>query len=91
MTKETFYRKLIARYQAGDLTQPEFCNQENISLNSLKSWIKKINKLEKIAAFVAIENLEIPSQNLEIIYPNGVKIRIEKPLNFDVISQLIQC
>jgi len=86
--KEQMYR-LIEEQQAGNQTATSFCQQRGIKLGTFNYWLrKKKQDVEPSSSFIAIDTNAATQGEAELIYPNGVRLRLE---NFDAhkIRQLI--
>ena len=82
---------MIADYHQSGLSLKSFCDQEQIKLPTFLYWRKKLQTKEQ-SAFVPIStgssSFREPS-SIELLYPNGVRIRLP---HFDPnqIGQLLQ-
>lgn len=79
---------LINQWEDSGITKKEFCTQEGITYESFRYWSKKQkeeqaslvkeSKPENTNEFIplTIKNQSEKKEQPEIIYPNGVKIRL---------------
>ncbi len=88
-TKDMF--KLVRDFYSSGKTHKAFCEQAGIRSSTFSYWIKKY-KLEKEPAkgFVKIDTSQVsaPNKELEITYPNGVKVKADSS-DFSILSKLI--
>ncbi len=84
---------LIDQWRASGQRRDEFCRQHQIKVSTLSYWVTRKNRADKErpGGFVRIESAGSPSSadHVEIIYPNGVRLRIGG-VNRSVISSLIR-
>ena len=91
MTKETEMRKHYDNFLVSGLTRKVYCEKHNINVHTFEYWQCKLATKTK-SSFLTVE---IPEKSeamasilqLEIQYPNGVKIK--SGLDFEIIRQLI--
>jgi len=80
MSKKEEMYAMLAEYRASGMSQNEFCLSRQISLHVLKYWTRK-ERAEKGSAhplkmrFVPLQVQEPLASSLEIVFPNGVKVR----------------
>lgn len=101
--KEQMYLA-IEKWQASGLTQLQFCKREDLSKSTFGYWLKKYRK-EKVQpkpsrgkpvkTFIPVEvsrTLVPPVQDveqLEITYPNGVKVSCSESINVHQLKTFI--
>lgn len=80
---------LVAEYHSSGLSLKSFCEQKQIKRPTFHYWCQKLKGKEQ-GAFVPIRTALAPAEHngIELIYPGGVRIRLE---HFDLnrINQLI--
>ena len=92
---------LVKKYLASDLKQKEFCRRESIAHSTFQWWLheyrykdKRISSEKKITKnFIAlppVSSTVLCQPSCSIEYPNGVVIRFSSPIDFQIISQLVQ-
>ena len=66
----------VASFKSSGLTQREFCLRENIKLPKFSYWYRKVGPgaTPTSSGFTEVTP-SLPSDGLEVVYPNGVKIR----------------
>ena len=95
----------ISLWQESDLSQGAFCRREGISRSTFQHWRKRYDPTyeyrsepaEKPASsskqsFIALEvktPIASSSDELEIIYPNGVRIKCNSSINDERLRKLI--
>jgi transposase-like protein len=74
--QEQMYQ-LVGCYEQSGQSQKEFCSQQGISLAKLNYWIRKYRlEQQPSVGFLKIEtSLASEHQELEICYPNGVRLK----------------
>lgn len=67
---------VVASFQSSGLTQREFCQRENIKLPTFSYWYRKLGAgaTPTSSGFTEVTPT-LPSDVLELVYPNGVRIR----------------
>ncbi|MEX0680604.1 MAG: hypothetical protein WD097_04410 [Balneolales bacterium] len=84
---------LIDQWRASGQRRDEFCRQHQIKVSTLSYWVTRKNRAdrEQPGGFIRIESAGSPSSSdpVELIYPNGVRLRIGG-VNRSVISTLIR-
>lgn len=67
---------MVASFQSSGLTQREFCQRENIKLPTFSYWYRKLGAgaTPTSSGFTEVTPT-LPSDVLELVYPNGVRIR----------------
>jgi|SRR5690554_200986 len=93
MSKREEMKSLISEYRNSGLSLKRFCTVHNESIHRVRYWIGKFNKESMdTSSFIPLNfpsGQAVGSEPVEIIYPNGIRIRIP---HFDPhrISLLIQ-
>jgi len=74
--KQAHYFDLIARWQESGLNQKTFCAQHDVRLSTFQYWMGKYRKAnQKVSGgFIPLHTED--SGFAEIIFPNGVRIRV---------------
>ncbi len=92
---------VIEKYLASDVTQKEFCQQENLSYSTFQFWLHKYRKANNScknnessqAPFVPINfcepNARSSHQSCTIEFPNGVVVRFSETVDVRYLSQLV--
>lgn len=66
----------VASFKSSGLTQREFCQRENIKLPTFSYWYRKVGTgATAISSGFTEVTPSLPSGGLEVVYPNGVRIR----------------
>ncbi|MCV6628602.1 MAG: transposase [Flavobacteriaceae bacterium] len=105
-TKQQIYR-ILKKYQLSQLSQREFCNKNNIKLNTFQTWIGRYKKDkdfplnpdvkgEVASNFLEIkpEKIDVTQQQITITYANQVSLALEMdwpPSSLIQLKQLLQC
>lgn len=87
MTREEQMYRLINEQQSSKLSAIAFCRQHQINLGTFNYWLRKKRQNEH-TSFIPINIKSGLQEKTELIYPNGVRLRLE---SFDPqkIRQLI--
>jgi hypothetical protein len=93
---------LVERWQASQKDKKSFCEEEQINLHTFVYWLKKYNRTKKEQSTSAVSDfVELQVDNrfvteatslvfAEISYPNGVALRLHKPMSSADLRSLIQ-
>ncbi len=98
MKSETKTRKqvyqIVSKWQESGLSRQTFCEQENLSMATFASWVKK--EREQAQTFtqsmvpLQIEGYCVPiSSGFEVEYPNGVRLHLSAIPGEQELSRLI--
>lgn len=89
-TKEEMYH-LIDGWSISGLTQKQYCKEVGINLSTFAYWVnKKKATLSETSGFVKVDTSSpISLAVIEIGYPNGVKLTLQR-LDLALVSQLIR-
>lgn len=82
--------KLIEDYQKSGLSQKKFCREFGLKPSTFSYWIRK-ERLKDTSknGFVKIDTSSVSSESLEVCYPNGVKIKVDKK-DIALVNQLVR-
>ncbi len=84
----------VQAWQQGAGSQKEYCRENNLSYHTFIYWIHKFrrNHIPVDQAFIAVQpdqpGTSLP-QELEIAYPNGVRLRLPST-DIQLIGQLLR-
>ena len=90
---------LLEKYRAGNLTQKQFCAQENISMSTFLYWYKRCRRdagATPVAdAFIpiAVTATNSPAETAptcSVEYPNGVVVRLFGAVNTSLLAELVR-
>ena len=80
---------LVEDWRQSGMTQKDFCASHGIKVPTLGYWVARSReKAESESGFIMVERGSVRSKEIEIIYPNGVRLVLDGDLG--VISQLIR-
>ena len=90
--------QLVAKYQAGGLTQREFAQQQGVKLGTFQQWIYRPRSPAPIAArqkpaFQEVSITEVPFLNgwaAELQLPRGVALRLNSHASAEWVGALVQ-
>lgn len=91
MSKEQKMFALIDEFQIGDLNGRDFCAVKGLVPSTFYYWKKKKARMDtgSSAGFVTIGPNPVMDGNLELIYPNGIRLRLEAS-QFSLIGKLLR-
>lgn len=82
--------KLVEDYHNSGNSQKAFCHAHGLKPSTFSYWIKKKRMMDHPElGFVKIETTGLCQPTLEVIFPNGVKIKASKA-DLQIIGQLIR-
>ena len=89
--------KLVGEYEAGELSQPEFAAQHQISVHSLRFWLYKLRLEAKkstrflpvsVVASAAPAAREAVAEWMEATLPSGILLRFPVGTDSRYLAQL---
>lgn len=93
MSSQQDMLKLAEEFLVSGVTQKEFCQKAGIKPSTFSYWMKKVRSRDRVASggFIKISTEKTPSQaqELELSYPNGVKVKISTS-EIALISRLVK-
>lgn len=92
MNLEEEMYQLVEDYQSSGKTQKEYSREAGIGYAKFNYWVCKYRMQHQSSAtgFVQIEGLSgRQEQYLEVLYPNGVKVKVTG-VDLSLLSQLIR-
>ena len=88
MTQREHMEAEVQKWRESALTKKEFCQQHGIKESTFGYWITRSNEKRKRGFLPLSELSSGPTSPIEIIYPNGVRIKVASR-DMKSISQLI--
>lgn len=82
----------VAEYEQSGQSQKAFCVAAGLNLSRFGYWVRKVRKERETAAgFLKVDTaaLPLPAPELELVYPNGVKLKLQGS-DLAFISQLLR-
>lgn len=91
MSKEEEMFGLIKEFESSDLNGKEFCRTKGLVPSTFYYWKKKKAREESAGSggFIAINPRTGTEGTLELIYPNGIRLRLEAS-QLPLISKLLR-
>ena len=83
---------MVAAYEQSGLSQKAFCASAGLNLSRFGYWVRKVRKERETAAgFVKVDTTPPlqPPIELELVYPNGIKLKLQEA-DLPLISQLLR-
>jgi transposase-like protein len=87
---------LIKKWQKSGITQKDFCDRHDITLHAFYYWLRKYKQVYKSSenGFVPVEigpmENNFKREEIQIHYPNGVLITVDKAVSISRIKALIK-
>ena len=76
MKKAEQIQQAVEGWKASGLTQQVYCRQIGVKRSTFANWVKR-SKEKTFEGFKLLSPcLKEPEENLELIYPNGVRLRV---------------
>jgi transposase-like protein len=88
MNKAEQMRQAVQQWKESGLTQKVYCEKIGVKRSTFANWAKRSRDTPG-QGFVAIPP-EPVTEGIEIIYPNGVRLRV-RAAHLPVIAELIRC
>jgi len=105
MQKGARFRELLEEQQESGLTIKEFCSNQGIAPSTFHYWKKKLHKQSGRKDFIPLivkpSGLDLPKGStcsepatgeeaiLEVVYPNGTRLRVKHNLDLPHLRALI--
>lgn len=93
MSKQDIMYSHVENWKASGLTQAIYCEEQGLKLPTFSYWIQKYHKQSEqdtAGSFIAISKEgSFVVKEYEIIYPNGVKLRVHTE-NLSELYSLLQ-
>lgn len=88
---------LIEAWECGEENRQSFCQRHQLALSTFSYWLTHYRKTHRVSSgkppgsFMAIQP-EVPAfgEPLEILYPNGVKLRVPASGSLTMLRALIE-
>lgn len=89
MKKAEQMRLAVQQWKESGLAQHHYCEKIGVKRSTFANWVKR-SKEKPESGFIALRpSIELGSQALEIIYPNGVRLQAH-PAHLHLLSELIR-
>ena len=90
MSKDQQMRDVVLEFRKSGLSRKVFCEQRGINLHTFVYWLGKLKQENAFPGFITVQpGVEKTCPDIELEYPNGVKLRIAVAENLKMIHQLI--
>ena len=94
-TKEQQMQKHIETWQTSNLTQKDYCIQNDIPFNTFYYWLKRLRDKEQTLSkgFVSLRIKDYRATaggSINIHYPNGVQLSVPSTMDIRLMSKLIR-
>lgn len=81
--------QLVDDYRNSGSTIKSFCEDRGIKIGTFSYWIKKKKELSSEGGFVKIQTPNLSNTGMELIYPNGVRLRTN-PQDLGLVKKLLE-
>lgn len=84
--------QLAAEFEGSELTRQEFCDRNDVSLNSLTRYLKKHRTARAVCGeLVAVEVTSASSTNseLSVLLPGGRRVEVRRGFDAATLRQLV--
>mgnify|MGYP000895399826 CR=1 FL=1 len=87
---QTNWEKTLKEYESSGLSVANFCAERDIAKQKFYYWKKKLSKASQ-GSFLKIntEHSSLNNSQTEILYPNGVKLRINGSVKVSELKALL--
>ncbi|WP_010257400.1 IS66 family insertion sequence element accessory protein TnpA [Myroides injenensis] len=93
MSKQDKMYSHVEDWKASGLTQVIYCEEQGLKLPTFSYWVQKYHKQSEqdtAGSFISINKADpITKKEYEILYPNGVKLRVHTE-NLSELYSLLQ-
>ena len=90
MSKQEEMYNLVTEYRSSGISAKAFSKEKGISPTTFGYWIRKKKEEDHPGGFVEIaRGLKSSTHELELIYPNGVKLQMSLP-DLALIASLVK-
>ena len=90
MSKQKEMYNLVTEYQSSGLSVKAFSKERGISPSTFGYWIRKKKEEDHPGGFVEVDTgLKSSASEMELIYPNGVKLQMNSP-DLALIARLVK-
>lgn len=91
-TKRAQMLAMINEYEKGEESQIEYCTRIGIKIHCFRYWLNRYKQArESEAGFVRVTvDSHIPSSDIELRFPNGVRVCLGQQPNSELLAQLIR-
>jgi len=79
MNKQEIMYSHVEEWKESGLTQVVYCEEQGLKLPTFSYWVQKYHKQhqqDNASSFIAISKDQVVKKEYEIIYPNGVTLRV---------------
>lgn len=70
--------RLVEEYQGSGTTLKDFCAEKDINIGTFNYWRKK-KAASSAGGFIKLDSPLTSKHDLELVYPNGVRLRMNGP------------
>ncbi|QCR22342.1 IS66 family insertion sequence element accessory protein TnpB [Pontibacter sp. SGAir0037] len=88
MTHQEKMLHLVEVYEQSGQSQRAFCQEQGLKVSQFIYWIHKVRKEKQPASGFMQLSAERAASYLEVIYPNGVQVRVDSR-DLALVSRLL--
>jgi len=90
MSKQEEMYNLVAEYRSSGISAKAFSKEKGISPTTFGYWVRKKKEEDHPGGFISIATgLKSSAGELELIYPNGVKLHMSSP-DLALLAKLVK-
>ena len=82
-------QEIIEKYKKSKLSKVEFCKKNEISVVTLRAWLKEYENAEPNPTFIEIGTSHYKKSEIELSIDN-ISIKIDKNTDFDILRNLLK-
>lgn len=94
LSRQDFWKALIAEQKKSGLSQAQFCKARGVALSSFCSWLAKLNKLPKSQAkdFARVELVTDTSKKepMRIVFQSGATLYFAERPEAEFLAELVR-
>jgi len=94
--KEEMY-PLVKKWESSGQSRVAFSQFHGVPIHTFQYWVRKYQKEQALGSapiskskFIPLSVQPLPNHQLELCYPNGVRLQIQGHLNSSYLQELIQ-
>lgn len=78
----------VQAWRGSGLTRPHYCRRHGLKYGTFMSWFKLESQPREVGNFVALASASEIAGQVEIIFPNGIRVQYSGSLDSELIRQL---
>ncbi len=83
-------QSLVAAWPSSNQSKSQFCQENNVNESTFDYWRRKSRRETSTnGRFIKVAQAPLPCANIEVHYPNGVRIVIVASHDLTLLSELV--